>query len=424
MQPLQEDGERPAPDPLAAPDDTTTNNNNNNKDYDDYSPAHTHLKTYTAGEDKSRLQQAARELGLRQARQPRRQVRKVHDFHQNPVSIQAFWNALWNSATEDARMRAVYVPPHYDAQGMLLGDYYHDNIDDDDYFFRHAPSQPDTELGPSRPPLSSSSAVDSHGEPLGGGNLTAAVLGIVKGMVGPAILYLPHGFATAGYLVALPIVMVCTLLFLYSSRCLLDAWKIEQEKVSPPQSRESDTSSSNERTALLPHHRPRQFLSYPELAYRALGPSGERTVQLGIALMQSGVCLTYLIFVPQNLHSSWLHLTNQSVAPSYWLIVMLGVQVPLSWIRDIRKLTPTNLLANGLILYGLVTCIGFALDEASQPWQPVAAVLDPAAVHDSPWANIGQHFAALQPWAADWFLFVGTSVRAYSRTHTCRQPGN
>jgi len=36
---------------------------------DHYSPHATHLKTYTAGEDESRLQQAARELGLQQARQ-------------------------------------------------------------------------------------------------------------------------------------------------------------------------------------------------------------------------------------------------------------------------------------------------------------------------------------------------------------------
>ena len=32
-----------------------------------------------------------------------------------------------------------------------------------------------------------------------GGDLTSAVLGIIKGMVGPAILYLPHGFAKAGF---------------------------------------------------------------------------------------------------------------------------------------------------------------------------------------------------------------------------------
>ena len=46
---------------------------------------------------------------------------------------------------------------------------------------------------------------------------------------------------------------------------------------------------------------------------------------------------------------------------------MLGMEVPLSWIRDIRKLTVTNALANCLILYGLITCLAFAFSTAIQP---------------------------------------------------------
>ena len=61
-----------------------------------------------------------------------------------------------------------------------------------------------------------------------GGDLPAAVLGIIKGMVGPAILYLPQGFASAGFVVALHIFMGTTLLFLYSSTCLLQAWQTQR----------------------------------------------------------------------------------------------------------------------------------------------------------------------------------------------------
>jgi hypothetical protein len=42
------------------------------------------------------------------------------------------------------------------------------------------------------------------------------------------------------------------------------------------------------------------LLTYPDLARRAF-VSGSAVVQPGIALMQLGVCLTYLIFVPQKL---------------------------------------------------------------------------------------------------------------------------
>ena len=60
-----------------------------------------------------------------------------------------------------------------------------------------------------------------------GGDLVSATLGIIKGIVGPAILYLPHGFANAGYVSAISILTLATCLFLSSSVCLLDSWKLE-----------------------------------------------------------------------------------------------------------------------------------------------------------------------------------------------------
>jgi len=209
---------------------------------------------------------------------------------------------------------------------------------------------------------------------------------------------------------AVPIMCVCTTLFLYSSSCLLDAWKLESTKA--------------EQQALLVRGRIRRrrlHLSYPELAYRALGPRGESLVKAGIALMQSGVCLTYLIFVPQNLNSSVRTLTGWDVAPSYWLIVMVACQVPLSWIRDIRKLTPTNALANVLILYGLITCLIFALGEATTPdAHPDATV--PQGEVLGPVGEIGKHLAALKPFASDWFLFIGTSVLLFEGSITLLVP--
>jgi proton-coupled amino acid transporter len=54
------------------------------------------------------------------------------------------------------------------------------------------------------------------------------------------------------------------------------------------------------------------------------------------------------------------------IAPQYWLLVMVLIQIPLSWIRDISHLTITNSIVNALILYGLITCLGFTLQEATQ----------------------------------------------------------
>lgn len=344
----------------------------------DASPGVAHMKTYTAGEDKSRLQAAAKELGLAQARKPRRQVRKEVSGHH--LDLPHVVNVLLASSTEDARMRAIYSS--------------HARMTEEERRMYHA-SLPGWMMEPVieegyEPPID-----DGHG-PIGG-DLFSAVLGIIKGMVGPAILYLPHGFATSGYVVALPMLIICTATFLFSSACLLQAWKHESTK----------SNFVSEGTALLADRKAtpsRQMLSYPELAYRALGDRGEAVVKAGIALMQSGVCLTYLIFVPQNLHASFQHLTGINVSPNLWLVVMIGVQIPLSWIRDIRKLTPTNLLANCLILYGLLTCIGFAVKEASQPTGNVEP--DGAGPAEELW----YHLTHLTPFADGWFLFIGTSV--------------
>jgi hypothetical protein len=79
-----------------------------------YSPAHTHLKTYTAGEDNSRLAAAAKELGLsmQQARQPRKQVRqRLQRTGNNSMlhhTAQVVQHLFTDTSLEDARMRAIY----------------------------------------------------------------------------------------------------------------------------------------------------------------------------------------------------------------------------------------------------------------------------------------------------------------------------
>lgn len=343
--------------------------------HDNNLPTHNHLNTYTAGEDNSRLKQAVKELGLEHARQPRRQVRKRHGF--GSMLQQVLQQA---AAAEDARVRSVFMS-HSDA--------------DHDFFI-----SADWAAEERRPLSEKEDQVElSDLETLGtpGGTLTAAVLGIIKGMVGPAVLFLPHAFANAGYIVAVPIMCLCTFMFLYSCTCLLDAWRLQKsldkQKLAMADDMEVTSLINRKKKSPLP-------LSYPELAYRAMGRNGEIIVRTGIALMQAGVCLTYLIFVPHNLHTSVQIITELDISPHIWLILMVAIQVPLSWLRDIRKLTLTNLLANILILYGLSVCLGYAFREVSTPNTPESRsnALD----------ALIQHVQSLQPFADGWYLFIGT----------------
>ncbi|KAL3905620.1 MAG: hypothetical protein SGILL_009604 [Bacillariaceae sp.] len=147
------------------------------------------------------------------------------------------------------------------------------------------------------------------------------------------------------------------------------------------------------------------------MAYRALGAPGETMVKIGIALMQSGVCLTYLIFVPQNLKTVTKILLGYDIDASYFMIVMLLFQIPMSWIRDIRKLTITNLLANILILYGLITCLGFAFANAVK-----------SDAGRGPLEEIAYKFANLDAFKSGWFLFIGTSVLLFEGSITLLVP--
>jgi len=63
-----------------------------------------------------------------------------------------------------------------------------------------------------------------------GGSMTAAIFGVIKGTVGPAILYLPKGFQQAGWACAIPALIVATFAYIYSAHRLLECWKVEDAR--------------------------------------------------------------------------------------------------------------------------------------------------------------------------------------------------
>jgi len=189
--------------------------------------------------------------------------------------------------------------------------------------------------------------IDPHATDLGG-DLKSAVLGIIKGMVGPAILYLPHGFANAGWMVAILVLFLSAALFLTSSACLLQSWKLLDslnvrhvaiQMLSNVEDDDNDDNSQDfaadqQDTTTMPTTSPASImrttssssatpLSYLELARQAFGSTRETLIKIGIAAMQSGVCLTYLIFVPQNFQASIQSLMGQNVSTAFFLLFML-----------------------------------------------------------------------------------------------------
>lgn len=368
-------------------------------------PAH---HTYIAGEDAGRLQTIAHSMGLLRARNPMTNVRA------------AVSSMLHDSTLEAARMHSVGAlgaDEHVDEHGTLHlrtltrrkrrrstgGEV--PQYGTLDALFHQGPLD---EEGEDEDIEVEENMVDT----VEGGSLTAAIFGLVKGTVGPAILYLPRGFSMAGYAVAIVSMILATTSYLYSAVRLLQCWKVEKAKIEKleeirafliPKTESSEKmgqnygsvpSASSSAGPIDPHSPPPNLLTYPELARRAFG-SWAVFVQFGIAAMQFGVCLTYFIFVPPNLVESVHALFGVHVNKVVFLILMIAIEVPLSWIRDIRKLTPTNILATFLIAYGLLSCLCIACMVTLQ----------------DPDSNLLERIQELPPSNDTWFLFVGTSVR-------------
>jgi len=131
-----------------------------------------------------------------------------------------------------------------------------------------------------------------------------------------------------------------------------------------------------------------------------------------IAAMQFGVCLTYLIFVPQNIYELIYNAFGIIVPKQAILIAMLGIEIPLCWIRDIRKLTPTNVLATILIAFGLISVLFIALFNNQD-------VLLEGGDED---LNLLQEISRLPMIKSTWALFIGTSFFCFEGSITLLVP--
>lgn len=346
--------------------------------------------TYIAGEGAHRLEDTARNLGLTQKRRVRLPVRVQRLFENDVAVYMHSIGYLGANENIDSGGTLHYVSVSRRKKQAKKPDY--GTLQD---LFQQPPTMEEQ-----RVVATTVEETDEEEEEVviqdsvAGGSLSAAIFGIIKATVGPAILYLPHGFLQSGYAVAIPSMLFATSMFIYNSYRLLACWKVESTK-------QHEMAQHIEQILGLATIQETKYtptlLTYPELARRALG-RGAVFVELGIALMQFGVCLTYLIFVPQNLYECTRALSGGHVVISkqVFLWLMIAIEIPLAWIADIRKLTPTNVLATLLIAYGLCSVL-------------ILAVFLGLEQTDSGEIAMVENLRNLPVLTDSWFIFIGTS---------------
>jgi hypothetical protein len=406
--------------------------------------------TYTHGEDQGRLKSAAKYFGIKNTRTPLKSVREAQPNNPNPNthsrSILKFGSTVWSnvgllfsdSTLEAARMHSVGVTAQ---EERIAGDgtlhlmsiskrkkgtkpTYEDLMG----LFHQKPLEPlEYELEPIDEEEYEEVMLDS----VEGGSIVAAIFGIIKGMVGPAVLYLPRGFALSGFAVAIPAMIIATITYIYSATRLLQCWKAESDKIRlsmekmeeirlllDPNAGEYGGSAAYGSVENGQKSSNNKMLTYPELARRAFGKASF-LISGGIAAMQFGVCLTYLIFVPQNLFEATKTLFGVEVPKQIFLVLMLAVEIPLCWVRDIRKLTPINILATALIAFGLVSVLAIALFDPDPN-------LDNSGSENNSFeedlSDLFQQITLLPRIQPTWVLFIGTSFFCFEGSITLLVP--
>jgi len=119
-------------------------------------------------------------------------------------------------------------------------------------------------------------------------------------------------------------------------------------------------------------------------------------VRCAIVLQQCGICLAYFIFVATNLHALLPRPVASHLSMGVLCVAQLAAYTPLSFIRNIQSFAVTNLMANGLILFSVITLTTLGLNK-------LAAGSDDATVEGEE-----RPLPVFNP--SRFYLFVGTSA--------------
>ena len=142
---------------------------------------------------------------------------------------------------------------------------------------------------------SSSVAARGSESTRGRSTLVQAALAVVRSIVGPAALYMPHGFSSSGWTLGLFVSAGATIFFLLGVWRLLICWEYLRAKEAA-----AAAAAAAATTATAAAQREKASRSYRSMAEAMVGTWGRVVVDFCILSLQMGVCVTYFIFVAEN----------------------------------------------------------------------------------------------------------------------------
>ena len=193
----------------------------------------------------------------------------------------------------------------------------------------------------------------------GSNSPTGAALLLLKSFVGTGVLFLPRAFLNGGFLFSNLVLLGVALLSYY---CFI----------------------------LLVNTRLEVPGSFGDMGGLIYGEWMRRLILTSVALSQVGFVSAYIVFTSESMQAFILAVSNCRtwIDIKYMVLMQLIIFLPLSLIRDISKLGITALIADALILLGLVYIAYY------DSW--------------SLYANGVSDIVRFNP--RDWTLFIGTAI--------------
>lgn len=174
-----------------------------------------------------------------------------------------------------------------------------------------------------------------------------AFINTLKCSLGAGILGFPYAIRKAGWLGG---IVGCTIVSLSTGFGMQIVHRVGQEVT--PEAR------------TLEKYRKQEYLEFVDIARLASGKWAARAAWWAVVVGQIGVCITYVIFVTNNLQSSVF-------APSFprWGIVLceFPVLLLLSFIGSLKKLLPLAMVGLVLLFIGIVFILNYGVRNPGFP---------------------------------------------------------
>lgn len=169
-----------------------------------------------------------------------------------------------------------------------------------------------------------------------GTTLFQAMVATVRSIVGPAALYMPHGFASAGTTAGIVVSVLSFALFVVGVSRLIKSWDWAV-------------------------HNGHRVHSFEGLATKLVSKQLGAFVATAVVAEQAGVCVSYFIFVAENFREVCKSLGAPRLSVPLLVVLMVGLEAPLSCVRRIKTLSAANAAGNLLVAFSLLVILGFSL---------------------------------------------------------------